>query len=127
MLAAIFRLTIVYPLAARGTTTALLLAGLYLSALASVVYLVSSDRSLLVINVALSIVIGISAALNIIDEPNVPVWLLLTWNAAMLAQQVFMLALPLLFITQSVAVTRNVLYAAVTIYFFIAAIFSVLY
>lgn len=127
LLVSIFLLTIVYPLAARGTTTALFLAALYLSVLASAVYLVSSDRVLLIINIALSIVIGMSAVLNVINEPDVPVWLLLTWNATMLAQQVFILALLLIFIIQSVAVTRDVLYAAVTIYFFIAAIFSVLY
>lgn len=127
LLASIFLLTIVYPVATRGTTAALLLVGLYVFVLGSAVYLVSSDRFLLAINIVLSVVIGILATLNIINEPDAPLGLLLVWNGAVLVQQVFIAMLLVMFIVQSEAITRDVLYAAVTIYFFIAAIFAELY
>lgn len=126
MLISIVLLSILYPLADTGAVAALLFAGLYLVLMGSAIYLVSANRVLLIVNIALTAAISVTAAITIISDPA-PLWIEVAWNVSGLLQQVLIVALLATFIIQSESVTREVLYAAVTIYFFMATLFAVMY
>jgi len=126
LLISIVLLSIFYPLAEMGAVAALIYLGLYVIVVCSAIYFVSGSRVLLITNIVLTVAITLFAVLNILSDP-IPLWLALVWNISGLLQQLLIVGLLVMFIIQSESVTRKVLYAAVTIYFFMATFFATLY
>lgn len=126
LLISIVLLSIGYPLAEMGEIAALIYLGLYLIVVCSAIYFVSGSRILLIVNLALTFAIALFAVINILNDPA-PLWLQVLWNISGLVQQLLIVALLVAFIIQSETVTRKVLYAAVTIYFFMATFFATMY
>ncbi|MEO0598578.1 MAG: potassium channel family protein [Chloroflexota bacterium] len=127
LLVSILLLSVIYPFSELGTTAALMFAGLYLALLGSAIYLVSSDRRLLISAVLLTIAIAVTGGITIISDFTAPLWIQLSWNATVFLQLVLIVVLLVTFIIQSETVTREVLFAAIAIYFIVAAIFSLAY
>lgn len=126
VLMAVILLSVSYPLADMGDAAALIYLGVYVILVCSTIYFVSGNRILLVLNLLLTFAITLFAVMNIFNDP-VPVWLGMAWNVSGLVQQLLVFALLVAFIIQSKAVNRKVLYAAVTIYFFMATCFATLF
>ncbi|NJL94378.1 MAG: hypothetical protein HC915_11980 [Anaerolineae bacterium] len=127
ILLSILLLNISYPFSETGTVAALLFVGFYLFLTGSAIYLVSSDRQLLSISVLLAIIIALAGGITIASNFTAPVWIILLWNAALFVQVTLIITLLVLFIIQAKVVTREVLFAAVSIYFMLAGIFTVMY
>lgn len=127
LLASILLLTVSYPFSERGTFAELVFIGLYLILMGSSIYLVSSDRWLVVVAVVLTVVIAVTGWITVGSNFTGPLWVELVWNAALLMQMLLIVSLLLSFIVESEIVTREVLYAAVAIYFIIAAVFAMIY
>ncbi|MEO0560475.1 MAG: potassium channel family protein [Chloroflexota bacterium] len=127
LLASIVLLILTYPFSETGTVAALLFVVLYLGLTGSSIYMVSHDRPLLIASVLIAVVIAVTGSITIASEFTAPLWIQLSWNAAVLAQLVLILALLVLFIIESEQVTLEVLYASIAIYFIMAALFTVFY
>lgn len=127
LLISIVLLNLTYPFSETGTVAALLFVGVYLVLTGSSIYLVSSDHRLLLLAVLLAIAIAVTGGITIASDFSAPLWIQLSWNAALLIQLVLVVTLLVLFILQSEAVTREVLLAAIAIYFIVAGIFSLMY
>lgn len=127
LLISIFLLNVTYPFSETGTLAALLFIGLYLALTGSAIYLVSTNRNLLIFAIVLAIVIAITGGITVASNFTTPLWIQLTWNACLFAQVVLVIMLLVAFIIQSQVVTREVLSAAIAIYFLLAAIFSLMY
>lgn len=127
VLLSIFLLNVTYPLSETSTFTALLFVGVYLILTGSAIYLVSSDRSLLIVNVLLGLTIAVAGGITIASGFTAPLWIQLVWNASLLVQVVLIAILLTVFIVQSERVTREVLFAAIAIYFLLAGLFNVMY
>lgn len=126
MLLSIFLLNVAYPLSELGTVAALLFIGLYLVLTGSAIYLVSSNRLLLIVAVILGITIAVAGGITVASGFTTPLWELV-WNATLFIQLVLVITLLTLFIIESEVVTREVLFAAIAIYFLLAAGFTVIY
>lgn len=126
MLVSIILLNVTYPISELGTIAALFFIGLYLVLTGSAIYLVSSNRSLLSIAVLLAVAIAITGGITVANGFTTPLWEL-AWNASLFLQLVLVITLLSLFIVESGTVTRDVLYAAIAIYFLLAALFAVIY
>jgi hypothetical protein len=127
LLISIILLTATYPFSEMGTVAALLFAGLYLALLGSAIYLVSSDRRLLMGTVLLTVAIAVTGGITIASNFTAPLWIQLSWNATLIMQLVLIVTLLVMFIIQAETVTREVLFAAIAIYFIVAGIFSLIY
>jgi hypothetical protein len=126
-LIAILLLHVVYPLSEIGNVAALSFIGVYLALTGSAIYLVSSNRRLLILAVLLTIVIAVTGGITVVSDFTAPSWIQLSWSAALLIQLALITSLLVAFIIGSEAVTREVLYAAIVIYFLAATIFTVMY
>lgn len=127
LLISIVLLNVTYPFSEMGTVAALLFVGVYLVLTGSSIYLVSSDRRLLIGAVLLAVVIAVTGGITIASDFTAPLWIQLSWNAALFMQLVLIVTLLVMFIIQSETVTREVLFAAIAIYFIVAGIFSLMY
>lgn len=127
LLTSILLLCITYPISELSTTAALLYASLYLVLTGSSIYLVSGNRLLLIGSVLLTIAIAVTGGITIASNFTAPLWIQLTWNASVFAQLLLILALLITFIIQSETVSREVIYAAIAIYFILAAFFALAY
>ncbi len=123
----IILLNLLYPFSELGTIAALAFVGFYLILMGSAIYLVASDRRLLVVTVLIAVVIAVSGGVTILSDFTAPVWVNLLWNTALLLQLVLIVTLLVTFIIQAETVTREVLFAAVTIYFILAGLFTIIY
>jgi len=126
-LIAILLLHVVYPLSEIGNVAALSFIGVYLALTGSAIYLVSSNRRLLILAVLLTIVIAVTGGITVVSDFTAPSWIQLSWSAALLIQLALITSLLVAFIIGSETVTREVLYAAIVIYFLMATIFTVMY
>lgn len=126
-LIAILLLHVVYPLSEIGNVAALSFIGVYLALTGSAIYLVSSNRRWLILAVLLTIVIVVTGGITVVSDFSAPSWVQLSWSAALLIQLALITSLLVAFIIGSEAVTREVLYAAIVIYFLMATIFTVMY
>lgn len=127
LLASIVLLVLTYPFSETGTIAALLFAGFYLILMGSSIYLVSSNRRLLMAAVLLTVAIAVTGGITISSEFTAPLWIQLSWSASVFLQLLLITGLLVTFIIQSETVTREVLFAAIVIYFIIAAAFTLLY
>lgn len=126
ILISILLVNITYPISELGTGAALLFIGFYLVLTGSAVYLVGSNRRLLMIAIVLTVTIAVTGGITVTSGFTEPLWQL-AWNASLLMQLVLVITLLVLFIIESKTVTREVLFAAIAIYFLLAAIFTVTY
>lgn len=126
LLLSIFLLNVSYPLTETSTAAALLYVGVYLALTGSAIYLVSSDRRLLILAVVLGGVIAVAGGITIASGFTTPRVQLL-WNASLFVQMMMIITIMVIFIIQADRVTREVLFAAIVIYFLLAAMFSVSY
>ncbi|MBW4439543.1 MAG: potassium channel family protein [Pleurocapsa minor GSE-CHR-MK-17-07R] len=126
ILISILLINIAYPISELGTVAALLFIGFYLVLTGSAIYLVSSNRRLLMIATLLTVMIAVTGGITVASGFNEPLWEL-AWNASLLMQLVLVITLLVLFIIESETVTREVLFAAIAIYFLLAALFTVMY
>jgi voltage-gated potassium channel Kch len=127
LLLSIVLLNLTYPFSETGTVAALLFVGLYLALTGSAIYLVSSDRLLLVGSVLLAVAIAVTGGITITSDFTAPLWIQLAWNTSLFIQLVLIITLLMTFIIQSDTVTLEVLFAAIAIYFLLAALFSLMY
>lgn len=127
MLISILLLNVSYPFSEAGTVAALLFVVLYLALTGSSIYLVSSSRVLLSFSVLLAVTIAVTGGITITSDFTGPLWIQLTWNAALIMQVVLVIILMVTFIIQSEKVSREVLFAAIVIYFVLAGLFALLY
>lgn len=126
LLIAIVLLNVTYPISELGTVAALLYIGLYLVLTGSAIYLVSSNRRLLVVAVLLAIAIAVSGSITVASGFTALAWEL-AWNVSLFGQLVLVIILLTVFIIEADVVTREVLFAAIAIYFLVAALFAVLF
>jgi len=126
ILFSILLINIAYPISELGTVAALLFIGFYLVLTGSAIYLVSSNRRLLTIVIVLTVMIALTGGITVTSGFTL-IWAQLSWNASLFMQLVLVITLLVLFIIESETVTREVLFAAIAIYFLIAALFTVLY
>lgn len=126
ILVSILLLNVAYPISELGTIAALLFIGFYLALTGSAIYLVSSNHRLLIFAVLLAVAIAISGGITVASGFTTPLWELV-WNSCLFVQIVLVITLLTLFIIESEAVTREVLFAAIAIYFLLAAVFAVIY
>jgi Ion channel len=126
LLISIFLLNVLYPISELGTFATLLFIGVYLVLTLSAIYLVSSNHRLLIIAVLLGIAIAITGGITAISGFTATLWQL-AWNASRFAQLVLVIAVLTLFIIESERVTQEVLFAAIAIYFLLAALFTATY
>ena len=127
LLISIFLLNVAYPFSETGTIAALLFIGLYLALTGSAIYLVSNNRNLLIFAIALAVMIGIAGGITVASNFTAPLWIQLIWNASLFAQVLLVIIILVAFIIGSQIVTREVLSAAIVIYFLLASIFSLMY
>ena len=127
VLIAVVLLSVVYPFSELGTVPALLFVFIYLGLLGSGIYLVSSNRTLFYSTVGLTIVIAICGVITILSDFTSPLWIQLLWGLSLLLYQGLIIFTLVVFIIESDVVTVEVLYAAVTIYFLVAATFGAIY
>lgn len=127
LLLAILLLSLIYPFSELGTGPALLFVALYLGLTGSGIYLVSSDRRLLVGAVLLTVIIAIFGGITVASDFTAPLWIQMVWNFSVLTQLILLITLLIIFIIQSHTVTREVLFAAIAIYFILAALFALVY
>lgn len=127
MLITILLLSTLYPFSETGTVAALLFVGLYLVLTGSAIYLVSSNRRLLVASVLVAVAIAVTGGITIASGFTAPLWIQLAWNASLFVQMVLVITLLVTFIIHSERVTREVLFAAIAIYFLVAGMFSLMY
>jgi len=127
MLIAVVLLNITYPFSETGTFAALLFVGLYLAVTGSAIYLVSSNRRLLIASVFLAVTIAVTGGITITSDFTAALWIQLGWNASLFLQLLLIISLLVIFIIQSETVSREVIFAAIIIYFLLAAIFSLMY
>lgn len=126
ILISVLLINIAYPISELGTVAALLFIGFYLVLTGSAIYLVSSNRRLLIIATVLTGSIAVTGGITVASGFNEPLWEL-AWNISLFIQLVLVITLLVLFIIESEMVTREVLFAAVAIYFLLAALFTVMY
>ncbi|NJM06582.1 hypothetical protein HC891_10920 [Candidatus Gracilibacteria bacterium] len=126
ILISILLVNIAYPISELGTAAALLFIGFYLVLTGSAIYLVSSNRRLLIAAVLLGVVIAVTGGITVTSGFTL-MWAQLAWNASLFVQVVLLTTLLALFIIESETVTREVLLAAIAIYFLLAALFTVMY
>lgn len=127
VLVAIGLLNVAYPFSERSMAAALVFVGIYLVLTGSSIYLVSKDRRLLILSIALALIIAVCGSITIASDFTAPVWIQAAWNSALLAQIAMMIALLILYIVGAKTVHREVLFAAIAIYFLLAGLFSVIY
>ncbi|MEO1290320.1 MAG: ion channel [Chloroflexota bacterium] len=127
LLVSIILLSITYPFSEMGTTAALLFVGFYLILTGSSIYLVSSDRRLLIGAVLLAVAIAVTGGITVVSDFTAPLWIQLAWNASVLMQLLLIITLLVTFIIQSETVSLEVLFAAVAIYFIVGAFFAAIY
>ncbi|MEM9952588.1 MAG: ion channel [Chloroflexota bacterium] len=127
LLVSIILLSITYPFSEMGTTAALLFVGFYLILTGSSIYLVSSDRRLLIGAVLLAVAIAVTSGITVVSDFTAPLWIQLAWNASVLMQLLLIITLLVTFIIQSETVSLEVLFAAVAIYFIVGAFFAAIY
>lgn len=127
VLIAVLLLSLTYPLSEEGLIPALIFIFLYLGLLGSGIYLVSSNRTLFLTSIALTIIIGATGVMTVASNFTAPIWVQLTWGLALLVYQSLIITMLVMYIIQSNTVTVEVLYAAVTIYFMLAASFALVY
>lgn len=127
LLISIVLLNLTYPFSEASTVAALLFVALYLALTGSAIYLVSSDRRLMTVSVLLALAIAITGGITILSGFTAPIWIQLTWNASLLVQITLVIALLVTFIIHAARVTREVLFAAIAIYFLVAGLFSLTY
>lgn len=126
LLISIFLLNVLYPISELGTLAALLFIGVYLILTLSAIYLVSSSRLLVIVAGLLGVAIAITGGVTVISGFTATGWQL-AWNASLFVQLVLVIAVLTLFIIESERVTREVLFAAIAIYFLLAGLFTVIY
>lgn len=126
MLISILLVNIAYPISELGTAAALLFIGFYLVLTGSAMYLVSSNRRLLIAAVLLGSVIAVTGSITVTSGFTL-MWAQLAWYASLLIQVLLVITLLVTFITRSVRVTREVLFAAIAIYFLLAGLFTAMY
>lgn len=126
ILISILLLNTTYPISELGTIAALFYIGLYLVLTGSAIYLVSSNRQLLIFAVLLTVAIAITGGITVANGFTTPLWEI-AWNICLLLQLALVITLLALFIIESETVTRDVLYAVIAIYFLLAAVFAVIY
>jgi hypothetical protein len=126
VLISILLINIAYPISELGTVAALLFIGFYLVLTASAIYLVRSSRRLLIIAIVLAVIIAVTGGITVVSGFTL-IWAQLAWNVSLLIQVLLVTTLLALFIIESETVTREVLFAAIAIYFLLAAIFTVMY
>lgn len=126
ILLSIFLLNVTYPISELGAVAALLYVGFYLVLTGSAIYLVSSDRTLLIFSIVLGIFIAVFGGITIASDFTAG-WAQILWNASLLIQVLMIITLLTLFIIQSDKVTSEVLFAAIAIYFLLAGLFSITY
>ena len=127
VLIAILLLSLSYPLSELGRVAAIGYVFLYLVLLGSGIYLVSENRFLFITSIVLTLIISISGVTTILLDLSTPLWVRLTWGMSLIAYQSLIIAMLVIFIIESETVTVEVLYAAVAIYFLLAATFSIIY
>lgn len=126
LLISIFLINVLYPISELGTFAAVSFVGLYLALTGSAIYLVSSNRRLLIVAVLLGSVIGVTGGITILSGFTL-MWAQLAWNASLFVQVLLVITLLVIFIIQSERVTREVLFAAIAIYFLLAGLFTIMY
>jgi len=126
ILIAILLVNIAYPISELGTVAALFFIGLYLVLTGSAIYLVSSNRRLLIAAVLLGVAIAVTGGITVTSEFTL-MWSQLAWNVCLFVQILLVITLLVIFIIESERVTREVLFAAIAIYFLLAALFTVIY
>ncbi len=126
VLISILLVNITYPISELGTDAALLFIGFYLVLTGSAIYLVSSTPRLLMIAVVLTVAIAVTGGITVASGFNEPLWEL-AWNTSLFVQLVLVITLLVIFILESERITREVLFAAIAIYFLLAAIFTIMY
>lgn len=126
VLVSIVLLNVIYPISELSSFAALLFIGVYLVLTGSAIYLVSSNRRLLIIAGLLGGVIAVTGAVTIATGFT-QLWSQLVWNISLFLQISLIIALLVLYILEAQSVTREVLFAAVAIYFLLAGGFNVLY
>jgi hypothetical protein len=126
ILIAILLVNITYPISELGTFAALLFIGFYLLLTGSAIYLVSSNRRLLLAAILLTVAIAVTGGITVTSGFTL-IWAQLAWNVSLFIQVLLVITLLALFIIESETVTRDVLFAAIAIYFLMAALFTVLY
>jgi hypothetical protein len=127
VLVAIVLLNVTYPISELSTFAALLYIGLYLVLTGSAIYLVSSNRRLLTLSIGLGLAIAITGGITVASGFTVSIWIQLMWNASIFVQMLLIVMLLVWFIIESQSVTREVLFAAIAIYFLIAGGFALSY
>lgn len=127
VLIAIVLLSIIYPFSEQGTVAALIFVFLYLGLLGSGIYLVSSNRTLLVTAIILTVIIGTTGVTTILTDFGTPLWVQLLWGMSLIVYQGLIIAILAIFIIESHSVTVEVLYASIAIYFLLAATFGGVY
>lgn len=120
-------LSVTYPFSEQGTVAALAFVFVYLGLLGSGIYLVSSNRLLLVTSIVLAVVISISGVITIVTDFAAPIWVQLLWGLSLIIYQGLIITMLAIFIIESRSVTVDVLSASVTIYFLLAATFALVY
>lgn len=126
ILLSILLVNVAYPISELGTAAALLFIGFYLALTGSAIYLVSGNRRLLMISTLLTVTIAVTGGITVASGFTL-VWAQLAWNVSVLIQVLLVITLLALFIIESETVTREVLFAAIAIYFLLAALFTVTY
>jgi voltage-gated potassium channel len=126
LLISILLLNVLYPISELGTFAALLFIGFYLVLTASAIYLVSSDRRLLMFAVLLGVVIAVTGGITVSSGFTL-MWAQLAWNASLFVQVLLVMILLVMFIIEAEHVNREVLFAAIAIYFLTAGIFTLIY
>jgi hypothetical protein len=127
VLIAIVLLSVGYPFSEQGTAAAIVFVFLYLGLLGSGIYLVSANRFLLIFSILHTVVISISGLATILMDFGTPPWVRLTWGMSLIAYQSLIIAILVIFIIESKLVTIEVLFAAIAIYFMLAATFAMVY
>lgn len=126
LLISILLLNVLYPISELGTFATLLFIGFYLVLTASAIYLVSSDRRLLMFAVLLGVVIAVTGGITVSSGFTL-MWAQLAWNASLFVQVLLVMILLVMFIIEAEHVNREVLFAAIAIYFLTAGIFTLIY
>ncbi len=127
VLISIVLLNLASPFSETSTVAALAFVGVYLVLTASAIYLVSGERNLTILTVLLSAIIAVAGGITIASGFNAALWIQASWHLALVGQVTLIAALLALFIIESSAVNREVLFAAIAIYFLLAGLFTSLY
>ena len=105
LLISILLLNVLYPISELGTFAALLFIGFYLVLTASAIYLVSSDRRLLMFAVLLGVVIAVTGGITVSSGFTL-MWAQLAWNASLFVQVLLVMILLVMFIIEAEHVNR---------------------